>query len=152
MRQASGIDHVGVTSSDLERSLAFYCDLLGMIVIDQGVEESTEIATLLGIDGVSFEFADLDSGDGRVFELLRYRRPEGTPGPVAQPFDPGTPHLAIRVADLDAVAARLAEAGVTMISRAPLAIDEPGTPWDGGRYLLTRDPDGVIVELVERSD
>ena len=113
MRQASGIDHVGVTSSDLERSLAFYCDLLGMIVIDQGVEESTEIATLLGIDGVSFEFADLDSGDGRVFELLRYRRPEGTPRPVAQPFDPGTPHLAIRVADLDAVAARLAEAGVT---------------------------------------
>ena len=52
------------------------------------------------------------------------------------------------MADLDAVAARLAEAGVTMISRAPWRIDEPGTPWHGGPYLLTRDPDGVIVELV----
>jgi glyoxylase I family protein len=151
MRDASGIDHVGVTSSNLERSLAFYCDLLGMIVIDQGVEESAEMARLLGVDGVAFEFADLDSGDGRVFELLRYRRPEGTAAPAPRPFDPGTPHLAVRVADLDAVAARLAEAGVTMISRAALAIDAPGTPWDGGRYLLTRDPDGVIVELVERS-
>lgn len=150
MRHASGIDHVGVTSSNLERSLTFYCDLLGMIVIDQGVDESAEMATLLGIDGVAFEFADLDSGDGRVFELLRYRRPEGAPAPTPQPFNPGTPHLAIRVADLDAVAGRLADAGVTVISRAVLAIDAPGTPWDGGRYLLTRDPDGVIVELVER--
>ena len=99
MRDASGIDHVGVTSSNLERSLAFYCDLLGMIVIDQGVEESAEMARLLGVDGVAFEFADLDSGDGRVFELLRYRRPEGTAAPAPRPFDPGTPHLAVRVAD-----------------------------------------------------
>ena len=77
--------------------------------------------------------------------------PRARPHRRSEPFDPGTPHLAVRVADLDAVAARLAEAGVTMISRAALAIDAPGTPWDGGRYLLTRDPDGVIVELVERS-
>jgi catechol 2,3-dioxygenase-like lactoylglutathione lyase family enzyme len=144
-----GIDHVGVTSSDLDRSLRFYRDLLGMTVLDRGVETSAEMATLLGCDAVEFAYADLDAGDGRVFELLQYHSPVGATT-RSNPFDPGTPHLAVRVADLEAVRTRLAEAGTTVISHAPVRVDAPGTAWHGGVYLLTRDPDGVIVELVER--
>ena len=149
MRAARGIDHVGVSSSDIERSLGFYRDLLGMAVLDRGVETSPAMGTLLGRAGVEFEYADLDAGDGRVFELVHYRAPAGTPT-RSEPFDPGTPHLAVQVSELAALEARLAAAGVPVISDAHVRIDAPGTPWHGGTYLLTRDPDGVIVELVER--
>ncbi len=148
-RSARGIDHVGVACSDLERSLGFYRDLLGMAVLDRGVESSPDMAALLGLDAVEFEYADLDSGDGRVFELLRYRRPDGVPV-TTNPFDAGALHVAIGVDDLAAVQARLAEAGVTVISRERVRVDAPGSSWHGGVYLYTRDPDGAIVELVER--
>jgi catechol 2,3-dioxygenase-like lactoylglutathione lyase family enzyme len=144
-----GIDHVGVSSSDLDRSLRFYRDLLGMTVLDRGVERSPEMATLLGCDTVEFSYADLDSGDGRVFELLQYHSPAGAPT-RSEPFDPGTPHLAVGVNDLEAVRSRLAEAGTPVISHDSVRVDAPGTVWHDGVYLLTRDPDGVIVELVER--
>ena len=68
------------------------------------------MATLLGCDSVEFAYADLDSGDGRVFELLQYHSPTGI-ATRSNPFDPGTPHVAVHVTDLDAVRARLAAAG-----------------------------------------
>ena len=146
-----GIHHVGVTSSDLERSLGFYRDLLGMTVLDRGVESSSEMATLLGCDSVEFAYADLDSGDGRVFELLQYHSPTGI-ATRSNPFDPGTPHVAVHVTDLDAVRARLAEAGTPVISHAPVHVDAPGTVSARGHLLLlVRDPDGVIVEVVSSS-
>jgi catechol 2,3-dioxygenase-like lactoylglutathione lyase family enzyme len=144
-----GIDHVGVTSSDLDRSLRFYRDLLGMTVLDRGFETSAEMATLLGCEAVEFAYADLDSGDGRVFELLQYLSPPGAPT-RSDPFDPGTPHVAVRVEDIDAVRSRLTAADTPVISHAPVRVDAPGTVWHGGVYLLTRDPDGVVIELVER--
>jgi glyoxylase I family protein len=147
---STGIDHVGVSSSDLDRSLRFYCDLLGMRLVDRGVESSAGMAALLGIPEVEFEYADLDAGDGRTFELICHRSPVGEPAGTASPFDRGTPHIAVRVADLGAVDARLAAADVPRISTSPLAIDAPGSVWDRAYCLLVRDPDGVIIELVER--
>jgi len=145
----SRIDHVGITTSDVERSLAFYRDLLGMRVIDDLTVTSAEIAALLGVDLVELRIVDLDSGDGRIVELIKYIRPEGRT--VAyESRDHGTGHIAFTIDDLDRVSKRIAAAGGTVISHQPLTIEDPGGLFDGATCLYLRDPDGMIIELVQR--
>jgi catechol 2,3-dioxygenase-like lactoylglutathione lyase family enzyme len=143
------IDHVGITVSDLDRALLFYRDLLGLRVLANSTVGEPEVAELLGLDSVQLRIADLDSGDGRIVELLQYLQPKGTPVPY-QSADPATAHIAFTVDDLAAIRDRLTHAGATFVSRRPITISEPGGSFDGAICLYVRDPDGAILELVQR--
>ena len=145
----SRIDHVGITTSDVDRSLAFYRDLLGMRIIDDLVVTSPEIASLLGVDSVELRIVDLDSGDGRIVELIKYMQPEGKPA-TYDSRDAGTGHIAFTVDDLDRVRRRIAAAGGRVISHQPITITDPRGLFDGATCLYLRDPDGMILELVQR--
>jgi catechol 2,3-dioxygenase-like lactoylglutathione lyase family enzyme len=120
-----GLDHVSVTVADLDRSLAFYRDLLGLRVREEGGEEGGQMATIVGFPGVRFRYADVEIGDGRILELLQYLEPAGTP--IAQrTCDPGSGHIAFLVEDIDEAYAELVGAGVTVRS-APVTIEgHPG--------------------------
>jgi catechol 2,3-dioxygenase-like lactoylglutathione lyase family enzyme len=143
------IDHVGITVSDLDRALGFYRDMLGLRVIAENTLTESEVAELLGLDSVHLRIADLDSGDGRIVELIQYVQPKGRP--IAyESSDVATTHIAFTVDDLDAVRKRLTDAGATMVSRRPITISEPGGDFDGAICLMVRDPDGAILELVQR--
>lgn len=143
------IDHVGVTVADVERSLRFYRDTLGLRVINDSTFESREVAALLGLESVVLHNVDLDSGDGRVLELLHYVEPAGRHVDY-ESRDPGTGHIALTVDDLDAVRERIAAGGGRVISSAQLHVHEPGGAFDGAICLYVRDPDGMILELVQR--
>lgn len=143
-----GIDHVGLTVSDLDRSLAFWRDALGFELIDRGIEGSKAIAGLLGLDNVELEIADLDAGEGHVIELIRYLTPTG--GSVhPTPPDTGSSHVAVHVGDLDTTLRKLLQAGGRPISGEAVRLDAPGTRWHGRRCFYLTDPDGVVVELIE---
>jgi catechol 2,3-dioxygenase-like lactoylglutathione lyase family enzyme len=143
------IDHVGITVSDLDRALGFYRDLLGLRVLADSTVSEPEVADLLGLDSVQLRIVDLDSGDGRVVELIQYLQPKGTRIAYAS-ADPATAHIAFTVDDLDVVRERLSQAGATIVSRRPLTISDPGGSFDGAICLYVRDPDGAILELVQR--
>jgi catechol 2,3-dioxygenase-like lactoylglutathione lyase family enzyme len=143
------IDHVGITVSDLDRALGFYRDLLGLRVIADTSVAEPEVAELLGLDSVQLRIADLDSGDGRVVELIQYLQPKGR-RIAYESTDSATAHLAFTVDDLDALRERLTSAGATVVSRRPITISEPGGSFDGAICLYVRDPDGLILELVQR--
>ncbi len=64
-------------SFGLIRTLGFYRDLLGLRVIADSTATASEVAELLGLDSVQLRIADLDSGDGRVVELIEYLQPKG---------------------------------------------------------------------------
>jgi catechol 2,3-dioxygenase-like lactoylglutathione lyase family enzyme len=142
------LDHTGVTVGDLDRSLRFYHDLLGLPVRSRGEDRGPHLAAITGLDGARVRFADLDAGGGRLVELLQYLAPVAAPAAGA-PNAPGTGHLAIEVADVAAAAERLRAAGVTLRSRGPVAIDDDGD-WAGVMCLYATDPDGFTVELIER--
>ena len=78
--------------------------------------------------------------------------PDGPRGVARQPAtcDPGTPHIALRVDDIATVLGRLGDSGARVISREPVTLSDPGGRWDGVVCCYLADPDGVIVELVER--
>jgi catechol 2,3-dioxygenase-like lactoylglutathione lyase family enzyme len=142
-----GFDHVSVSTADLDRSISFYSDLLGIPMVDRGEDASEQLRQVVGVDDVSIRWADLDLGEERVLELLEFITPRGgsIPGSL---WNPGSGHIGLWVDDLDALHARLLEANVPVRSR-PVTWREPG-PWDGVRILFAIDPDGVWVELVER--
>jgi catechol 2,3-dioxygenase-like lactoylglutathione lyase family enzyme len=145
----SRIDHVGITVFDVDRSLVFYRDLLGLRVISDSTVTGPEVAELLGLDSAQLRIADLDSGDGRVVELIQYVEPRGRRIGY-ESRDSATMHFALTVDDLAAVHERLTIAGASIVSRRPVTISEPGGAFDGAICLYVRDPDGVVLELVQR--
>jgi catechol 2,3-dioxygenase-like lactoylglutathione lyase family enzyme len=143
------IDHVGITVSDVDRALGFYRDVLGLRVIADGKVTEPEVAQLLGLDSVELRIADLDSGDGRIVELIQYVQPKGR-RIAYESYDSATAHVAFTVDDLAAVRERIMSTGNTIVSRQPITIREPGGAFDGAICLYVRDPDGAILELVQR--
>ena len=140
-----GLHHVGITVSDLDRSLAFYRGLLGLHLEARAVDVPAEDVT--GIPGARCSIADLDLPDGRLLELIQYTAGGGER--LAQrTSDPGACHVAISVDDIDATCERLERAGVTLRSK-PITLADSGPRWDGSRVVYTVDPDGVTVELVQ---
>jgi diaminopimelate decarboxylase len=144
--RATGLDHVSVTSGDLDRSLAFYCDLLGLELRARGEAEGSSEFEITGIRGSEVRWADLRLPHGQVVELIEYVEPRGTPS-RPEPNDPGATHISLRVADVEAIHRRLGEAGVSVRS-APVTIEAPGA-WQGARAFYASDPDGVTVELIQ---
>jgi diaminopimelate decarboxylase len=147
--RATGIDHVSVTCGDLDRSLAFYCDLLGLGLRGRGDADGSSEFEITGIANPKVRWADLELPHGQVLELIEYERPRGTPT-RPEPNDPGATHISLRVRDADAACERLRAAGASVRSE-PVTIDAPGA-WHGVRAFYAADPDGVTVELIQPPD
>ena len=144
----SRIHHVGITVGDMERSLGFYRNLLGMRVLHDNRLTRPQIAVLLGTDQIDVRIVDLDSGDGRIVELLEYATPQGTHVDYTS-RDPATAHVAFVVDDIERVRAGLDAAGGSVISRDPVTAQDTSGIFAGARLLYVRDPDGMILELVQ---
>jgi catechol 2,3-dioxygenase-like lactoylglutathione lyase family enzyme len=137
-----GLDHDGVTCADLEASLRFYSDLLGIPTRAQGENEMLAA----GHAGAKYAWADLELPDGRVLELIEPAERGQEPVPPGT-LRPGSSHTGLRVRDLAALLERLAEAGVEPLD-PPVTLREPGA-WHGCTIAYVRDPDGHAVELVQ---
>lgn len=142
-----GLDHVSVTCADLDASLTFYHEALGIPVCGRGELRGGSAAAIVGVPDLCARFADLALPDGRTLELI-----EAAAGGPQHPdvLRPGATHLAFRVEDARAVFTRLRAAGWSTASPAPVTIDEPGGSWHASRAFYTRDPDGVTVEILQR--
>ncbi|WP_373070015.1 VOC family protein [Gemmatimonas sp.] len=138
--------HIGLTVASLERSVAFYRDVLGFDMVVSWNPRAPYIGTLVGYPDVDLHAAvlALPGSDGRL-ELLEYRNA------VCEPVDPdngraGVAHIAFYVDSLDDLYARLSEAGVASVSTPVTPTIGPNI---GGRAVYMIDPDGVRVELIE---
>jgi len=139
------LDHVSVTSGDLERSIAFYQDVIGLPLLDRGELEGQELEALVRSHGARARWAELALGGGQILELLQYVEPAEAPV-EPRPWRPGATHIGLACDALDGVLRRLADAGVD--ASDVVTLTEPG--WQGVRCLYVRDPDGVTIELLER--
>ncbi len=145
--EISGIDHVGVTTGDMERAKRFYGDVLGLTLRGEGEDSWPGLGRLTGLDGARIRWAEYDLGSGQILEVLQYLTPEGRPL-SQQPNDPGSAHLALATDDVHALHAHLMRSGVVVRSPAPVLIDEQGE-WKGYLCLYAEDPDGFTVEFVQ---
>jgi lactoylglutathione lyase len=138
--------HMGLQVRDLERSLAFYRDVLGFEVVFAWNPRAPYIGELVGYPDVDLHAAILRPPNSDVMlELLEYRNVERTPVDTST-ANPGTAHIAFFVDDLDGLYAELAARGVASVS--PPVTPTIG-PNEGGRAVYMLDPDGIRVELIQ---
>lgn len=139
------LNHVSVTTADLDRSLGFYRDLLDLPLLDTGWTTSRELQEIIGLGPINLHWAELDLGSGQFLELFEYISPRGH-ALYSATSDPGSVHIAFTVTEIDSLYDRLRAAGVTTRS-APVELQSGD--WKGARALYALDPDGVTVELVQ---
>jgi catechol 2,3-dioxygenase-like lactoylglutathione lyase family enzyme len=141
------LDHVSLTVADLDRSLAFWRDALGLELLGRGEVTYPHLDRIVGAPSpTTIEWADLAVPGGLVVELFRFRAPDGSPV-RPDPWDPGSNHVCLAVDGLDALVERLHAAGYA--TRSPAAVEIPVGDWRGHRDIYVIDPDGFTVELTE---
>ena len=127
------IDHTGIAVADLEQSLAFYRDVLGLPLVHR------ETLPEQGVEAVL-----LDVGDSHV-ELIAPLGPETGVARFLEQRGPGLHHVAYRVDDIKATLASLSAAGVRLID------EQPRTGIRGSRVAFVHPAatGGVLTEIVE---
>ena len=137
------LHHVGLSTPDMDRAIAFYTSLFGFEVLNQGGwgPGNTVRDRQLHATGSSARSAMLGR-EGMRLELREYAHPAGRPKAVDQPaVDHGINHFCFAVDDVLAEYARLRDAGM-VFDCEPLEVS-PGVTLTYGR-----DPDGNIIELL----
>lgn len=139
----TNVRHVGIVVANMQRSLWFYRDLLGMQVWADYRDHSDYVRAITATPNADIWMVKLRASDGGSIELLQYlSHPQDVPEP-RRAFDVGCNHVALQVNDIDAIYQKLKNAGITF--HAPPTISSDG----GAKVTYCRDPEGVIVELVE---
>lgn len=125
------LDHVGIAVTDLEASLAFFRDALGL-----DVDAPEEVPS----QRVRAQF--IAAGPSSL-ELLQATAPDS---PIAKFLDkrgPGLHHITLRVDDIRAALARLRERKVRLIDEEP----RPGAEGSSVAFIHPSSAQGVLVEL-----
>ena len=140
------LDHVAVTVSDMDRSLAFYCDLLGLKEVERHHLEGETISKMAGKPDVIMEVVRLEAPEtpGVLLDLQQYVAPEGKVSD-AQLGDVAHSHLCFGVPDVWAAYKDLTEKGVEFVSE-PVSFD---LEWGIVYVVFFKDPDGFILELMQ---
>lgn len=141
-----GAWHTGFQVADLERSLAFYRDLLGFETVWERVVDDAYIGELVGYPGLELHQAMLRiPGSDHCLELLDYRGVERRPVDT-RTANPGTAHICLVVEGLAAMHERLTAAGAEFVG-GPL---HPTVGPNVGRLVAyMQDPDGIRIELID---
>jgi catechol 2,3-dioxygenase-like lactoylglutathione lyase family enzyme len=146
-----GVWHFSFTVSDMERSVAFYRDVLGFELIHRQSSSSEYIRRLVGYPDAELRVAmfavpgqprGISSHD---LELVEYLVPRGARGD-AEIRNPGEAHLAVTVTDIAETYARLVALGVRFFS-PPNPITAGVN--EGGFACYFHDPDRIVIELLQ---
>lgn len=140
-------DHTGITVSNLERSLAFWRDVLGF-ELSHTAHQTGELAEeITGIAGAEIKLAVVKTPGGHKIELLEYFAPlDRKRHADVRPCDVGSVHVALTVNNLDAILQRIAASGWKTAGKPQTLKSGPNA---GKRVVYVRDPDGTTIEFME---
>ncbi len=141
-----GVGHIGITVSDIDRSISFYRDALGFEVGNKMRVGGEMFEKVTGVPGAEIDIAFVRA-PGQFLELLGYVKPEDRTASKLRACDPGFMHVAFKVQNLDAVVASIKAHGFLPLS--PIQTVAAEGPEQGLRVIYARDPDGVVLEFIE---
>lgn len=144
------VDHINIVVSDLDRSVRFYTELLGLAETRRARLTGDWIEAIVGLKDVMADVVFVQPlGGGPRIELIQYHSPRGEAFPEnARPNTAGLRHIAFQVEDMEAIRARLEAAGVHFFG-PPVQVPGGVVEHDDGHKSLCYflDPDGVLLEL-----
>jgi catechol 2,3-dioxygenase-like lactoylglutathione lyase family enzyme len=140
-------NHTSFTVSDLDRSVAFFRDVLGFEVTSKAPRNPDVVSRVTGIPGTRMMIAYV-RGAGHSLELIQYLGPEEGRGRVrALPCDVGFAHVAYDVDDIEAAIAASAAHEVRLVGEVAVIDQGPNT---GGKVAYLQDRDGVTIEYIQK--
>jgi catechol 2,3-dioxygenase-like lactoylglutathione lyase family enzyme len=139
--------HVGITVKDLEASIRFYHDVLGLQFSNEPSPwfDGEELAAAVGVPGAALRQVSLLLGD-TTLELLEYKSPPSETTMPLKSNNRGASHVGFLVDDIAAKKAELEAKGVEFYG--PVNFVDEGV-LAGWRWVYFGDPDGYPLELVE---
>lgn len=130
----SKVDHIGVAVSNLEESVQFYEEILGLKL--QGIET---------VEEQKVKVAFLPVGDTEI-ELLEATAPDSPIAIFIEKKGQGVQHIAFRVENIEKALEEMKEKGIRLID------EKPRYGAGGARiaFLHPKSTNGVLIELCER--
>ena len=133
MPTIKAINHVAVVVDDMEKSLAFWRDALGINLHElRDVPAEKSQVAFLPLAGAEVELVMPTSDDSGIAKYLAKR-------------GPGMHHLCLEVDDIVGMLVQLKSKGIRLIN------EEPRTAADGKKYAFVHPEStgGVLVELYQ---
>lgn len=144
--EATCVTHIGICVRDMDRSLAFYRDILGMTVVGDRMTDPTEGGRLHNYlrRRQARRWVSLAYGDGATPTLTLTSHPGDDPdGQPIKLDEVGISHISFGVADVKGLTQELLDRGVELAG--PI---ESFTGPDGEiRSIYVQDPDGILVQF-----
>jgi len=128
------LDHIGIAVSDLESSLRFYTDTLGL--------ECTHVEEVADL---KVKIAFIPLGDVNL-ELVEAKSPESAIARFIEKKGEGIQHIALLVDDIETELNNLKEKGVALIDETPRI----GAHGAKIAFIHPKSANGVLLELCER--
>jgi glyoxylase I family protein len=143
---AKVLDHISVTVSDLDRSLGFYRDLLGLKEVERHRLEGDTISRMAGKANVVLDVVRLAAPETPtiLLDLQQYVSPQGKVSD-AKLGDVAHSHFCFGVPNLAEAYTSLKAQGAEFVSE-PVSFD---LGWGIVHVVFLKDPDGFIIELVQ---
>lgn len=147
-----GFWHVSFTVRDLDASVEWYTQVLGLEYVRGQVQHNAYTAALVGFPDAHLKVAQLRVPGQTIplsrhhIELVEYVHPRGEDIPL-DTNRAGVGHWAFIVDDIHAEFERLKRRGVKFKAAAPVAIEQGVNK--GGYTIYFTDPDGITLELLQ---
>ena len=142
------IHHTGISVSNMENSLKFYRDLIGMKVVHDVIVSGKEIGEVNNLPNDTKVRIVILEFNGIQIELLEFLSPRGKPlAPKIRLCDNLITHIAFEVNDIDEVYNQWVAKGISFNS--------PPRAMRGGKgntCAFLYDPDGVALEILQRPE
>ena len=142
---SSGLIGVGLVTRDLDKSLDFYLNVIGMTKVSE-FDVDGEFGSSSGLtDGIAFHVDVLklqDSPDANQWKIMSFKKEGSHPMPKYIHDDTGMQYITINVNSLAPVLERIKKHKVKLMGDTPVAMGETD------HFVLVQDPDGTIIELI----
>ena len=135
---------VGVVVKDINKSLDFYLNVVGMKKVGE-FDVAADFAKSSGLsDGIPFHVDVLkleDAPDANQWKLMSFGKDASHPLPTYIQDDNGMQYVTIMVNNLDPFLKRIKKHNVKLLGDTPVPLRE-------NHFVLIQDPDGTIIELI----
>ncbi len=143
---SSNLISIGVVVTDLEKSLDFYLNVIGMkkvseFDVSKGFSKTSGLA-----DGVPFHVDVLkleDSPGANQWKLMSFSGEASHPMSTHIQDDTGMQYITIMVKSLQPFLERIRKHGVKLPGETPVPLDD-----GSAHFVLVQDPDGTLIELI----
>lgn len=144
----TAVEAVGMVVGDVDRSVAFFSDVLTFEKVSDVEVHGDDYERLHGVFGLRLRIVRMKLGD-EFLDLMQYLAPEGRPVPVdSRSHDRWFQHVAIIVSDMDRAYARLRAHKVRHASTGPQRLPDWNRNAGGIQAFYFKDPDGHALEIL----